>query len=169
MAQWALLSAGRTPARRLRPGRPRTSDHGVRSTVRGPRQRLGLAHLPSRRGVRTGKPLQLSPPPTSRLRNPGPSHQDPATIPLAPRQLTILSATSSGTPSAVLLRNTTPSVLHQPHIGRVLRSSCNPRGRRAPSSRDREPQPGRCPALWPGDLRNDGISLAAVGTDGSET
>ena len=30
-----------------------------------------------------------------------------------------------GTPSAVLLRNATPSVFHQRHIGRVLRSSCN--------------------------------------------
>src|SRR5438445_4367079 len=48
-------------------------------------------------------------------------------------------------PSAVLLRNATPSVLHQPHIGRVLRSSCNPRGRRLASSRGRERQPGRCP------------------------
>src|SRR5436853_152589 len=25
----------------------------------------------------------------------------------------------------------------------------------------REPQPGRCPSLWPGDLRNDGGSVAA--------
>src|SRR5438093_13153445 len=72
-------------------------------------------------------------------------------------------------PSAVLLRNATPSVLHQRHIGRVLRSSCNPRGRRLASSRGREPQPGRCPSLWPGDLRNDGISVAAAGADGSET
>jgi transposase len=31
---------------------------------------------------------------------------------------------------AVLLRDATPSVLHQRHIGRVLRSSCNFRGRR---------------------------------------
>jgi hypothetical protein len=53
---------------------------------------------------------------------------------------------------------------------RVLRSSCNPRGRRlASSSHGREPQPGRCPSLWPGDLRNDGISVAAAGADGSET
>jgi len=73
------------------------------------------------------------------------------------------------TPPAVLLRNATPSVLHQHHIGRVLRSSCNPRRRRLASSRGREPQPGRCPSLWPGDLRNDGISVAAVGADGHET
>ena len=31
------------------------------------------------------------------------------------------------TPSTVLLRNATPSVFHQRHIGRVLRSSCNAR------------------------------------------
>ena len=55
-------------------------------------------------------------------------------------------------PSPVLLRNATPSVFHQRHIGRVLRSSCNARGRRLASSRGREPQPGRCPPLWPGDL-----------------
>jgi hypothetical protein len=72
-------------------------------------------------------------------------------------------------PLGVLLRNATPSVFHQRHIGRVLRSSCNPRGRRLASSRGREPQPGRCPSLWPGDLRNDGISVAAAGADGSET
>src|SRR5436853_7048781 len=72
------------------------------------------------------------------------------------------------TPSAVLLRNATPSVFHQRHIGRVLRSSCNGRGRRLASSRDREPRPGRCPPRWPGDLRNDGGSWAAAGGDGSE-
>src|SRR5712691_8100709 len=49
----------------------------------------------------------------------------------------------------LILRNATPSVLHQRHIGRVLRSSCNPRGRRLASSHGREPQPGRCPSLWP--------------------
>src|SRR5438034_3222102 len=65
------------------------------------------------------------------------------------------------------LRNATPSVLHQRHIGRVLRSSCNDRGRRLASSRAREPRPGRCPPLWPGDLRNDGGSVAAAGADGS--
>ena len=27
---------------------------------------------------------------------------------------------------------------------------------------------GRCPPLWPGDLRNDGGSVAAAGADGSE-
>src|SRR5438067_8586328 len=68
---------------------------------------------------------------------------------------------------AVLLRNATPSVLHQRHIGRVLRSSCNVRGRRLASSRAREPRPGRCSPLWPGDLRNDGGSVAAAGADGS--
>src|SRR5664280_1463154 len=46
--------------------------------------------------------------------------------------------------SPVLLRNAIPSVLHQRHIGRVLRSSCDPAGRRLASSRRREPQPGRC-------------------------
>src|SRR5471032_2779336 len=72
------------------------------------------------------------------------------------------------TPSAVLLRNATPSVFHQRHIGRVLRSSCNARGRRLASSRGREPRAGRCPPLWPGDLRNDGGSVAAAGAGGSE-
>ena len=43
--------------------------------------------------------------------------------------------------SAVLLRNATPSVFHQRHIGRLLRSSCNVRGRRLASSRGREPRP----------------------------
>ena len=42
------------------------------------------------------------------------------------------------------------------------------RGRRLASSRGREPRPGRCPPLWPGDLRNDGGSVAAAGADGSE-
>ena len=40
----------------------------------------------------------------------------------------------------VRLRNATPSVLHQRHVGRVLRPSCNPRGRRLASSRGRETQ-----------------------------
>src|SRR6266436_254293 len=71
-------------------------------------------------------------------------------------------------PSAVLLRNATPSVFHQRHIGRVLRSSCNHTGRRFASSRGREPRPSRCPPLWPGDLRNDGGSVPAVGADGSD-
>src|SRR5262249_48565075 len=53
---------------------------------------------------------------------------------------------------SVLLSNATPSVFHQRHIGRVLRSSCNSRGRRLASSRGREPQPGRCPPFWPDDL-----------------
>src|SRR5438309_345901 len=74
----------------------------------------------------------------------------------------------TGLPIGVLLRNATPSVLHQRHIGRVLRSSCNVRGRRLASSRSREPRPGRCPPLWPGDLRNDGGSVAAAGADGSK-
>src|SRR5260370_37418870 len=68
----------------------------------------------------------------------------------------------------VLLRNPTPSVFNQRHIGRVLRSSCSVRGRRLASSRGREPRPGRCPPLWPGDLRNDGGSVPAAGADGSE-
>ena len=77
-------------------------------------------------------------------------------------------ANLAGTPSAVFLRNATPSVFHQRHIGRVLRSSCNSPGRRLASSRRREPSAGRYPPLWPGDLRNDGGSVAAAGADGSE-
>src|SRR5271168_4948048 len=61
------------------------------------------------------------------------------------------------------LRDETPSVFHQRHIGRVLRSSCNVRGRRLASSRGREPRAGRRPPLWPGNLRNDGGSVAAAG------
>src|SRR6266849_8540863 len=64
--------------------------------------------------------------------------------------------------------NATASVFHQRHIGRVLRSSCNVRGRRLASSRGREPRPGRCPPLWPGYLRNDGGRVAAAGAGGSE-
>src|ERR1700674_4162438 len=70
--------------------------------------------------------------------------------------------------SAVRLRNATPSVFHQRHIGRVLRASCNLRGRRLTSSRGGKPRPGRCSPLWPGDLRNDGGSVSAAGPDGSE-
>jgi len=88
--------------------------------------------------------------------------EPPSTRSPNPRRTTCL-------PLGVLLRNATPSVFHQRHIGRVLRSSCNPSGRRLASSRGREPQPGRCPSLWPGDLRNDGISVADAGADGSET
>ena len=66
------------------------------------------------------------------------------------------------------LRNATPSVFHQRHIGRVLRSSCNTRGRRLASSRDREPRPSRCPPLWPGDLRNVGGSVPAASAGGGE-
>jgi uncharacterized protein with HEPN domain len=66
------------------------------------------------------------------------------------------------------VRNATPSVFHQRHIGRVLRSSCNSRGRRPTSSRRGKPRSGRCSPLWPGDLRNDGGSVSAAGTDGSE-
>jgi hypothetical protein len=50
------------------------------------------------------------------------------------------------------LRNATSSVFHQRHVGRVLRSPCNVRGRRLASSCGREPQPGRCPSFWPCDL-----------------
>jgi hypothetical protein len=66
------------------------------------------------------------------------------------------------------LRDATPSVFHQRHFGRVLRSSCNSRGRRVASSRGREPRPSRCPPLWAGDLRNDGSSVPAAGAAGSE-
>ena len=65
------------PTDRLRRGRAPTSDLGVRTTVGGPpqrQQRLGLAHLPSRRGMRTSKPLQRSPLPTRHLQRPSRSH-----------------------------------------------------------------------------------------------
>ena len=62
----------------------------------------------------------------------------------------------------------TPSVFHQRHIGRVLRSSCDSGGRRQTSSRGGKPRTGRCSPLWPGDLRNDGGSVSAAGADGSE-
>src|SRR5262245_24957910 len=41
-----------------------------------------------------------------------------------------------------------PSVFHQRHVGRVLRSSRNRPGRRLASSRGRDHRPGRCPPLW---------------------
>jgi hypothetical protein len=62
------------PTDSLRRGRAPTSDLGVRNTVRGPQQRLGLAHIPSRRGVRSSKPLQLNPLPTRHLQSPSRSH-----------------------------------------------------------------------------------------------
>src|SRR5919107_2230621 len=82
--------------------------------------------------------------------------------------VTAYEKTSNLTLIAVRLRNATPSVFHQRHIGRVLRSSCNSGGRRLASSRGREHRAGRCPPLWPGNLRNDGGSVAAAGADGSE-
>ena len=81
------------------------------------------------------------------------------------------------------LRRANPGGLpHRPYsyVMRPLRYSINVtldgccdhrailRGRRLASSRDREPRPGRCPPLWPGDLRNDGDSVAGAGADGSE-
>src|SRR2546422_5197992 len=71
-------------------------------------------------------------------------------------------AARAGVPS-----HATPSVFNQRHIGRVLRSSCNARGRRLASSRGREHRPGRCPPPWPSDVRNDGGSVA-VAADGSD-
>ena len=44
----------------------------------------------------------------------------------------------------------------------MLRSSCNSRGRRPASSRDREPRTGRCPPLRPCDLRNDRSSTVLL-------
>ncbi len=98
-----------------------------------------------------------------------PCEAAPASNEQAVQQITVGATHRRCAPSAVLFRNATPSVLNQCHFGRVLRSSCNSRGRRLASSRGREPQPGRCPSLWPGDLRNDGISVAAADADGSET
>src|ERR671911_2121630 len=82
--------------------------------------------------------------------------------------VTAYEKTSNLTLIAVRLRNATPSVFHQRHIGRMLRSSCDDPGRRPASSRSREPRPSRCPPLWPGDLRNDGGSVAAAGAGGGE-
>ena len=79
-----------------------------------------------------------------------------------------LRATGSPNPSPVLLRDATPSVFHQRHIGRMLRSSCGGGGRRAASSCGREPRPSRCPPLWPGDLRIDGGRVAAARAGGNE-
>jgi len=75
------------------------------------------------------------------------------------------SATLSG---SVVLRNATPSIFHQRHLGRVLRSSCNSGGRRLTSSRGEKPRTGRCSPFWPGDLRNDGGSVSAARADGRE-
>src|ERR1039458_1763612 len=59
MEPWFAALACPTPQRFLRDGR---------------QQRLGLAHLPSQRGVRTSKPLQLSPLSTRHLQGPSRSH-----------------------------------------------------------------------------------------------
>src|SRR5262245_49859035 len=72
------------------------------------------------------------------------------------------------TPSAVPLRRATPSVFHQRYIGRVLRSPCVSPGRGHFSSRGRELRPGRCPPLWPGDLRDDGGGVAAGDANGDD-
>src|SRR5258705_7368386 len=71
------------------------------------------------------------------------------------RQLSTLNPPTHST-REVFLRNATPPLFHQPHIGRLLRSPGNHSGRRVASSRGRQPQPGRCPPLWPCDVRNDG-------------
>ncbi len=96
------------PTDRLRPGRAPTSDLGVRNTVRGPQQRLGLAHLASRRDVRTSKTLQLSPLSTRHLESPSRSH-DPThtttdhylsdTSPVYPIGGTLAKCDPFGTPS----------------------------------------------------------------------
>src|SRR5215475_3231308 len=78
------------------------------------------------------------------------------------------AALPPATPSAVRLLDATPSVFHQRHIGRVLRSPGDDRGRRHTSSRGREPRPSRCPPLWPGDLRIDGGGVAALEADGGD-
>src|SRR3954469_15177003 len=57
----------------------------------------------------------------------------------------------------------TPAVCHQRHTGWVRRSSCRYDGRRAASLLGREPRTGGCLTLWPGDLRDDGGSVAAAG------
>src|ERR671912_364497 len=82
--------------------------------------------------------------------------------------VTAYEKTSNLTLIAVRLRHATPWVFHQRHIGRMLRSSCDDPGRRLASSRGGEPRPSRCPPLWPGDLRDDGGSVAAAGAGGSE-
>ena len=64
-------------------------------------------------------------------------------------------------------RDATAPVLHQRHVGRVLRPPGDPCGRRPAPSRGRDPRTGRCPALRPGDLRADGVSVAAAGAGGS--
>ncbi len=56
-----------------------------------------------------------------------------------------------------------PSVLHQRHLGRVLRRSGDGRRRGHASSCGREPRAGRRPPLRPGDLRNDGGRVATIG------
>src|SRR6188474_2319250 len=62
-----------------------------------------------------------------------------------------------------LLRNATSSVFYQRHVGRLRRSSCRFHGRRTASFLGGETRPGRCPALWPGHLRNDAGRVAVAG------
>src|SRR5579862_3714086 len=78
-------------------------------------------------------------------------------------------SSTCSSPSAVLLRNAAPSLFHQRHIGRMLRSSCDFTGRRLASPCGRKPPAGRCPPLWPSDVRNDGGRVPAAGADGSQT
>src|SRR5579863_5294030 len=84
------------------------------------------------------------------------------------RRKSAMPATRPRASAAIMLGIATPSVFHQRYIGRVLRSSGDIAGRRVASSRDREPRPGRCPPLWPGDLRNDGGGVSAAGGEGGE-
>ncbi len=71
-------------------------------------------------------------------------------------------------PERVVWGHATPSVFHQCDVGRLLRPSCRHSGRRPTSSRGREPRASRCPPLRPGDLRDDGGSVAGAGADWNE-
>ena len=73
-----------------------------------------------------------------------------------------LAARAKPRTRSVPLPHATPSVLHQRHLGRVCDHRRDCRGRGPASPRGREHRPGRCPALRPGDLPDDGGGVAAA-------
>src|SRR3954454_6241203 len=72
----------------------------------------------------------------------------------APRLLS--ARNDGGTPNA------TASILHQCHVGRLRRPSRGDGGRRNSSLWGRDARASRRSAVWPGNVRNDGVGMAVV-------
>lgn len=83
----------------------------------GPQQRLGLAHLPSRRGVRTSKPLQLN--------------QATAQFREDPRALGLLNNDAGGS-ARILNEHLTPRLLSIHKLLSQSRTQARPRASRPP-------------------------------------